>query len=124
MLLKEFFGKAIDINKQMNKSRDDEGVGNDLFWFIIDHDRLHKDHFHPLAKKIHAAHKNNKLDKEEITKDFLPMVKKGCMEFYEKNKMPGRMKDHFSKEFVKDMCERLFDHYREDVIRGKYKIGV
>jgi hypothetical protein len=63
MLLKEFFGKAIDINKQMNKSRDDEGVGNDLFWFIIDHDRLHKDHFHPLAKKIHAAHKNNKLDK-------------------------------------------------------------
>ena len=124
MLLKEFFGKAIDINKEMQKNRDDDNIGNDLFWFIIDHDRLHKDHFHPLAKKIHHSHKSGKLDKENIVKDFLPMVKKGCMEFYEKNKLPGRLQDHFDKEFVKDMCERLFDHYREDVVQGKYKIGV
>lgn len=124
MLLTEFFGKAKDINKEMKKDRDDQGIGNDLFWFIIDHDRLHKEHFHPLAKKIHDSNKNNKIDKEDMVKEFFPMVKKGCMEFYHKNKLPGRMRDHFSKEFVKDMCERLYDHYREDVVAGKYKIGV
>jgi hypothetical protein len=124
MLLKEFFGKAKDIAKEMRKERDDQGVGNDLFWYIIDHDRLHKDYFHPLAVKIYKAHKGGSLDKENMTKEFEPMVKKGCMEFFEHNKMPGRFKDHFSKELMKDMCERLFDHYREDIIHGKYKIGV
>jgi len=124
MLLKEFFGKAKDINKEMRKERDDQGIGNDLFWFIIDHDRLHKDYFHPVAKKVHHSHKSGKLGKEDMVKEFMPMVKKGSMEFYEKNKLPGRYEDHFSKEFMKDMCERVYDHYREDIIHGKYQIGV
>lgn len=123
MLLKEFFGKAKDIDKDMQKERDDNDIGNDLFWYIIDHDRLHKDYFHPLAVKVHHAHKKDTLEKEEIVKEFLPMVKKGCMEFYEQNKLPGHLKDHFNKEFVKDMCERLYDHYKDDIVRGKYKIG-
>jgi len=124
MLLKEFFGKAKDIAKEMRKERDDQGIGNDLFWYIIDHDRLHKDYFHPLAVKIHKSHKGGSLDKEDMVKAFEPMVAKGCREFFESNKMPGRFKDHFSKELMKDMCERLFDHYREDIIHGKYQIGV
>jgi hypothetical protein len=108
----------------MQKERDDQDIGNDLFWYIIDHDRLHKDFFHPLAVKVHQAHKKDTLEKEDIVKEFLPMVKKGCMEFYEQNKLPGRPKDHFNKEFVKDMCERLYDHYKDDIVQGKYKIGI
>ena len=124
MLLKEFFGKAKDIAKDMRKERNDSGIENDLFWYIIDHDRLHKDFFHPLAAKIHRSHKKGSLDKEDMIKEFMPMVKKGCMEFFEQNKMPGRFEDHFNKELIKDMCERLFDHYREDIVHGKYQIGV
>lgn len=120
----EFFGKPVDMQKEMSKERNGSGVGSDLFWYIIDHDKLHKDYFHDIAKKIHYQHKANKLDKEEIIKDFLPMVKKGCMEFFHQQKLPGRISDHFDKELIKDMCERLFDHYREDIINGKYKIGV
>jgi hypothetical protein len=124
MLLNEFFGKSKNIDKEMRNERDNQDISNDLFWFIIDHDRLHKDFFHPIAKKIHHDHKNKSLDKENMVKEFEPMVKKGCQEFYEKNKMPGRFQDHFKKEFMKEMCERLYDHYKDDVTSGKhYKIG-
>jgi hypothetical protein len=123
MLLKEFFGKAKDIRKEMDKEREDKTAGNDLFWYIIDHDRLHKDFFHDIAPKIHKAHKSNKLDKENSVEHFMPMVKKGCKEFFEFNKMPGRVEDTFDKEFIKEMCERLFDHYREDIVKGNYKVG-
>lgn len=125
MFLREFFGKGIDINKEMSKSKDDSSMNNDLFWFIIDHDKLHKDFFHPIAKQIHKSHKNNTLDKEDLTKEFMPMVKKGCKEFYHQNKLPGHFENNFSKELMKEMCERLYDHYREDITSGKhYKIGV
>jgi len=123
MKLMEFFGKPVDIEKEMSKERGDNGIGNDLFWFIIDHDKLHKDHFHDIAKKIHRQHKSKSVNKEEIVKDFLPMVKKGCMEFYTHHKLPGRPGNHFDKELIKDLCERLFDHYKDDIIHGKYKIG-
>jgi len=119
----EFFGKPVDIEKEMSKERGDNDIGNDLFWFIIDHDKLHKDHFHDIAKKIHRQHKSKSVNKEEIVKDFLPMVKKGCMEFYTHHKLPGRPGNHFDKELIKDLCERLFDHYKDDIIHGKYKIG-
>ena len=123
MLLKEFFGKPIDINKEMSKDRDDKNVGNDLFWYIIDHDRLHKDYFHSLAPKIYKEHNSGKLNKEAIIKEFMPMVKKGCQEFFTKEKMKGRFEDNFDREIMQEMCERLFDHYREDIVQGNYKIG-
>jgi hypothetical protein len=124
MKLLEFFGKPVDINKEMSKDREDSKLGDDLFWFIVDHDRLHKDFFHPIAVKIHRAQKANKLDKAEIVKDFMPMVIKGSKEFFRKNKMLGNIKETFPKELRKDVCEKLFDHYREDIIKGKYKIGI
>jgi hypothetical protein len=124
MKLMEFFGKPIDINKKMSKDKDDAELSNNLFWFILDHDRLHKDYFHPIAVKIHKAHKRNKLDKKEIVDDFMPMVIKGCNEFYHKNKLKGRPGKLFPKEMRKDICEKLFDHYREDIIKEKYKLGI
>jgi len=45
------------------------------------------------------------------------------MEFYTHHKLPGRPGNHFDKELIKDLCERLFDHYKDDIIHGKYKIG-
>jgi hypothetical protein len=124
MLLKEFFGKGVDIDKQINKNRDDN-MNNELFWFIIDHDRLHKDYFHPIAVKLHKALKSKDSDKEVLIKEFLPMVEKGCREFYEYNKMPGHFEDNFDKELMKEMCERLYDHYKDDISNGNhYKLGI
>jgi hypothetical protein len=123
MLLKEFFGNTVDPIKNLHKGRDDQNISDELFWFIVDHDKLHKDYFHPLAKKIKDANKDGNIDKEEICNAFMSMVLKGCKEFYEEQKMQGRLGKIFSKELRKDMCERLFDHYREDIIKDKYKLG-
>jgi hypothetical protein len=119
MLLVEFFGKPINIDKELRKNRNDDFDNNELFWFIIDHDKLHRDYFHPLAKKIYHGYKNKNLDKKSIVKEFMPMVKKGCMEFYHKNKLPGHFADNFNKDLMKELCEKLYDHYREDIINDK-----
>jgi hypothetical protein len=124
MLLNEFFGKAIDLGKKEDKDAGKHGkLADDAFWYIIDHDRLHKDHFHDLAPKIKRAHDEGRDDKEKLVKDFLPMVNKGCMEFYHKHKMKGRLGKLFPKEMREDLCERLYDHYCEDILKDRYKIG-
>ena len=125
MRLNEFFGKAVDINKQMAKTNQDQGLGNDLFWFIIDHNKLHKDYFQPIATKIYKAQKSKKIDKEALIKEFMPMVRKGCQEFYKYNKLPGNFETNFSKQLLDEMCERLYDHYKDDIADNKqYKLGV
>jgi hypothetical protein len=121
MLLNEFFGKNIDPIKNMNKGRDEKNIGDDLFNYIIDHDKLHKDYFFPIATKI--AKKKGDVSKEETCKEFLPMVLKGCKEYYEHKKMKGKLGKVFSKELRSDMCERLLDHYKDDIVNGKYKVG-
>ncbi len=121
MLLNEFFGKNIDPIKNMNKGRDEKNISDDLFNYIIDHDKLHKDYFFPIATKI--AKKKGDVSKEESCKEFLPMVLKGCKEYYEHKKMKGKLGKVFSKELRSDMCERLLDHYKDDIVNGKYKVG-
>jgi len=123
MLLKEFFGKPVDMYKEMSKSRENKGISDDLFWYIIDHDKLHKDYFHPIALDMKKAKADGKIDKEEICNAFMPMVEKGCKEYYTHKKLNGRLGKLFSKDLRKDMCDRLFDHYREDIIKDKYKLG-
>ena len=123
MLLNEFFGKPVDIKKEMSKDREDKNLGDELFWYIVDHDKLHKDYFMPLAKKIQRDHKMNKLDKEKSVMEFMPMVKKGCMEFYHHKKMKDNPDKSFTKEICKELCEKLFDHYREDIVKDEYKLG-
>jgi hypothetical protein len=123
MLLNEFFGKAIDLGKKEDKDSDRHGkIADDAFWFILDHDRLHKDHFHDISPRIKKAHKEGRDDKERLVKEFQPMVNKGCMEFYHKNKMQGKLGKLFPKEMREDLCERLYDHYCEDILKDKYKI--
>ena len=112
------------MHKEMSKNREDKNIQDDLFWYIIDHDKLQKDFFHPLAVKMKKANEDGEIDKEEICDAFMPMVKKGCKEYYSHKKMSGKLGKLFSEELRKDMCERLFDHYREDIIKDKYKLGL
>jgi len=123
MKLMEFFGKNIDPSGELEQKSKEQNMGDDLFWYIVDHDRLHKDFFHPTAKKIKNAHEHNKLDREAMVSEFMPMVIKGCKEYYHHAKLPGHIENIFTEELRKDMCERLYDHYREDIIKGHYKLG-
>ena len=125
MLLNEFFGKAIDAGKKTSSAstENDEKLNNELFWFILDHDKLHKDYFMPLAKKIKHQHKNEDFEKEALVQEFMPMVEKGCKEYYAKNKMSGRLGKLFPKELREEMCERLYDHYCDDILQDTYKLG-
>jgi hypothetical protein len=121
MLLKEFFGRSLNLKKESDKP-DSKGTQDDLFWYILDHDRLHKDYFMPLAKKMKKNQLENTIDNNEIVNEFMPMVNKGCMEYYKKKKMEGRPEKLFDKEMREELCQRLYDHYYEDVIKGSYKL--
>jgi hypothetical protein len=37
--------------------------------------------------------------------------------------MKGKLGKMFSQELRSDMCERLLDHYKDDIVNGKYKVG-
>jgi hypothetical protein len=119
MLLNEFFGKAIDVSKKIDAKKDNnDNLLNNLFYYIIDHDKLYKEYFLPIAKLMI---KNEGMGKK-CTEEFMLMVKKGCLEFYKKNKMKGEPKKLFPKEMRDELCEKLHDHYREGIIKKEYKI--
>lgn len=125
MLLKEFFGRAIEAGKKTNPKKDEEQkLSDELFWYIVDHDRLHKDFFHPIASKIKHQQKTNKVDKEKNVLEFRPMVEKGCKEFYHHKKLNGRLGKLFPKDLRDDLCERLHDHYFDDIQKNKYKLTI
>ena len=121
MFLKEFFSKPIDIDvNQKTKSEQTQSQMDDLFWFIVDHDKLHKDYFFPVARQIK---KMKECTESEVLEMFMPMVIKGCKEFYIHENMKGKLSKCFPKDLREDICKRLYDHYVEDIKAGKYNLG-
>jgi hypothetical protein len=124
MKLYEFFGlwhakSPMDVDNPMDKNHDGvvsneerEGFKNDLFFYILDHDDIHKKHFHEIAEKL------GKDTKEDV---WMPMVKRGCMEYYRAKQLRDDPKDLFSKEFTEELCQLLDDHFRKDITDGEYK---
>jgi len=123
MLLKEFFGPAINIGKNDNKEKErTHDEHNDLFYYFLDHDKLHKDFFIPIGKKMAMDYKSGNINKKKYQEAFRPMVEKGCMEYYHKNKLKGQPAKHFPKELRDDLCERLCDHYLEAVKKNEFQL--
>jgi hypothetical protein len=132
MKLYEFFGHiSFDQNSDkdkdpLNHNREEEiELSDDIFNFILDDDSLHKKFFMPTAKKILLAKNDNdpKTDSHDW-KIWLPMVNTGCMNYYKEHDLKKHPKEAFSKDLRKDVCKRLVDHFHEDIIKGKYKLGV
>jgi hypothetical protein len=119
MKLVEFFNKAIEVGKN-TKDHDTDKISDDLFWFILDHDKLHKDYFLPIAQKLK---KLKEVEPEVIKELYMPMVIKGCKEFYHDKDMKGKLGKEFPKELRDEMCHRLHDHYFDDVQNDEYKLG-
>ena len=122
MKLLEFFSKPIDISANQ-KDRDQKQAvkKDDLFWYILDHDKLYKDYFCPLAPKL----KSLKEFSPEIIQDlFMPMVKKGCKEFYVNKKLNGKLGKVFPKDLREELCQKLYEHYKEGLEKNQYKLGM
>lgn len=118
MKLVEFFGRTLD--PKASSEKDDKDFSNDdLFNYILDNDSLHKKYFFPLAKKIDAGNKKGNLDKQSCLNDLMEMVKQGCREFYEDKKMKGKLKKLFPKDMRDAVCEKLYDHYYEHIVKDK-----
>ena len=120
MKLVEFFGRSMDLNTSKRKDQQEEKFDDDLFWYIIDHDRLHKDYFFPIAKKLKTL---KECSPEMVLEMFMPMVEKGCKEYYEYKEMKDKLGKAFPKDLREELCKRLYDHYREDIEKDKYNLG-
>ena len=119
MKLTEFFNNPMKI-KHQSEDLDVDKKNDELFWYIIDHDKLHKDYFHSVAQKIKSM---KECTPEQVLEMYMPMVIKGCKEYYHDKELKGKLGKEFSKEMRDDMCHRLHDHYREDIEKDKYKLG-
>jgi hypothetical protein len=53
----------------------------------------------------------------------MPMVERGCKEFYYKKKMSGRLGKLFPKDLREEMCEKLYDHYCQDILKDQYQLS-
>ena len=129
MKLYEFFSVPSLENDQDGKSEkmsdsNRERLANDLYWYILDHDDLHKKHFMPIAKQIEQTLRSTKkIDRDSVKEQWMPMVKEACLDYYKKHNMQGHPKKIFDEEFCKGLCERLSDQYIEDIRKGSYKLG-
>jgi hypothetical protein len=130
MKLYEFFGNMnLDLDQDKGKDssapskEEEDQIGDELFWYIIDHDDLHKNHFLPAAKEIKKKHDQDPKESMHDWKTWAPMVNSGCMKYWKEKKMKKHPTDAFPKDLRKDLCKRLADHYHKDIIKDEYKLG-
>jgi len=121
MLLNEFFGKSIQVHKSADSKRDaGDDLLNRLFYYTLEHDKIFKEYFFPIAKKIK---KGKGMGKDQCLKEFMPMVERSCMEYYKANKMTGKLGKIFPKTLREELCEKLYNHYHEGIINDEYTVG-
>lgn len=118
MKLFEFFSKNLDIkSSEKEKSRDFDK--DELFFYILDNDDLHKKYFFRNAKKLKKV---DGCSREMMLECWMPMIKEGCEKYYEKKKLFGSFEKLFDKDLRENLCERLHEHYFEDIQKGVYEI--
>lgn len=126
MKLFEFFGVPVYQeagNERPGYTKDNhEKMEDDLYYYILDHDRLHKECFMPLAQEIAEKMQGKNFDRKEYAKKFMPMVNRACMEYYKQTEMTRDPRDIFTKEIRMGICERLADQSFEDIGQGEYKL--
>lgn len=128
MKLFEFFGqltfKKDHEDDKFSLSREEKAELEDsLFWYILEDDELHKKHFMPIAKNLKARYDNHEDDSSKDWKEWIPMVNKGCLKYYKDHDIPGDPKDIFNKKLRKELCKRIENHYRNDILNNEYNLG-
>jgi hypothetical protein len=121
MKLYEFFGNYnFNTNKTTSEDKkiQDESVAEQVFEYIINNDVLQKTEFFPIAERIFKE-----ATKKQDHKIWLPMVNKGCMEYYRRTEMKGNPTKIFTDELRERLCNRMSEHYQADILKGTYQLG-
>jgi hypothetical protein len=118
MHLLEFFNVPKN-NNQKNKTNQGSNLDDDLFWFILDSDKLYKNYFFPIARRLKDA---DNCSEETVYELFMPMVVDGCKEYYLNKKLSGKLGKKFPSEMREELCKRLYDHYSDNIKKGEYKL--
>jgi len=121
MKLNEFFGQ-LNLDQQQHVGNgmhheEDEKLRDDVFWFVLDDDDLHKQFFIPVADKV----KNHHTARD--WKTWIPMVKAGSLKYLKTHNIKGDPRERFNKEFLRDVCQRIDDHYRENELKENFADG-
>lgn len=131
MKLYEFFGGPVnkedsdDMRDQMSgkTQADDDNLADEVYWFMLDDDVLHKEMFLPLAREIAKKQKSGNFDHGEYTKKWLPLVNKACIKFYKQGEHTDDPREMFTKSLRKGLCQRLADQHHKDIEKGEYNLG-
>lgn len=128
MKLFEFFGKmSFDKDEERDtfslSKEEEENLEDALFSYILEDDDLHKKYFMPIAKSLKARYHDHSDDASKDWKQWLPMVNKGCIKYFEENDVPGDPKDTFNQKLRKALCQRFEIHYRTDIMNDEYNLG-
>jgi hypothetical protein len=123
MLLNEFFGNynaggAKNEDEKNKKKYEEAELADAIYEFILHNDKLHKEQFIPIAQKIHRN--PTQKHKSDI---WLPLVTKGCMEFYHHNKMMEDPVKMFNEKFRFDLCELFANECNKHILKGDFDLG-
>lgn len=105
-------------SEKNSKKFDENELQEMIYEFIINNDKLHKEEFLPVAQRM-----SRNPTSDHQAKIWLPLVNKGCMEFYHQNKMMEDPVQLFHKKFRKEMCEKIANEANKEILRGDYQLG-
>jgi DNA-binding transcriptional regulator YhcF (GntR family) len=130
MKLYEFFNVPVEQHEKENKSfhkaksqEEKQKMADEVFWFILDHDALHKEHVIPSVRELAGQTMNPDFNRSKFAKQWIPMVSKGCTMFHKKNKMTQDPRDVFDDEFKDSLCKRFAEKFIKEINDKEYYIG-
>jgi len=129
MKLNEFFNIPLDRKEKKfpsypGQSEEEQGkLEDDLFWYILDNDDLHKEFVLPFISDLKTAIDSPEFSKNRFSKKWYPMIRKGCHSFYKKKKMSADPKDLFGQELIQNLSDRLTNKFVTDIKDDQYYIG-
>ncbi len=112
MYLREFFGKELTVDTDI-EGEDEELIGA-VYTYIINHDRLYKDYVVPLQPAFAASMRNGELPTDNLKQGLLKLVNMGCKEFYQEEKLTGKLQKLFPKGLRMKVVELLVEHYIDE----------
>ena len=130
MKLYEFFNVPVDKKEKQfpdfgkPKTQEEKAkLADELFWYIVDHDDLHKEFVMPFAREIKGQITASNFNRDRWTKYWMPMVNKGCKLFYKRQKLKDNPDKLFDDELKDELCKRLGEKFIDDVKDDQYYVG-
>lgn len=126
MKLFEFFNVPEKEKSQVNSQgqrKDEHELEDELFWYILDHDDLHKQHVLPFVKNIKQQVMDKQYNKDKFKKYLVPMIDKGCDLYYKEEKLSGNPHEMFNKDIKDSVNTRIVDEIISAIEQEAFNIG-